>query len=110
MLSLCGEEVEETEIAGLASDQQTFHCSNVAGKKVVQVRLCIFLIVIKRAVCMSNKTQRVGSRGPYSTRQSRVLYGTSRPHTECFITHTAYAVHAISNLLSVKHCMTNVQL
>jgi hypothetical protein len=39
VLSLCGEEVEETEIAGLASDQQTFHCSNVAGAKVIQVRV-----------------------------------------------------------------------
>ena len=50
---------------------------------------------------MSNKAQRVGSRGPYSTRRSRVLYGASRPHTKCFIT-----VHAITNLLcfsSVKH-------
>ena len=48
---------------------------------------------------MSNKAQRVGSRGPYSTRQSRVLYGASRPYTECFITHTAHTVHAITNLL-----------
>ena len=30
---------------------------------------------------MSNKAQRVGSRGPYSTRLSRVLYGALRPHT-----------------------------
>ena len=55
---------------------------------------------------MSNKAQRVGSRGPYSTRRSRVLHGASRPHTECFITHTAHTVHAITNLLcftSVKH-------
>ena len=25
-----------------------------------------------------------------------VLYGASRPHTECFITHTAHIVHAIT--------------
>ena len=37
---------------------------------------------------MSNKAQTVGSRGPYSTRRSPVLYGASRPHTECFTTHT----------------------
>ena len=50
---------------------------------------------------MSNKAQRVGSRGPYSTRRSRVLYGASRPHTECFITDTAHTVHATYNLLIV---------
>ena len=48
---------------------------------------------------MSNKAQKVGPRGTYSTRQSRVLYGASRPHTECFITHTAHTVHAKTNLL-----------
>ena len=35
-----------------------------------------------------------------------MLYGASRPHTECFITYTAHTVHAITNLLcfsSVKH-------
>ena len=51
---------------------------------------------------MSNKAQRVGSRGPYSMMRSQVLYGASRPHTECFITHTAHTVHAITNLMSVK--------
>ena len=53
---------------------------------------------------MSNKAQRVGSRGPYSTRRSRVLYGASRPHTECFITHTAYTVHAITVFFRTKLC------
>ena len=38
VLSLKGEEVEETEVPGLVSDQQTFFCGNVAGKSVVQVR------------------------------------------------------------------------
>ena len=52
---------------------------------------------------MSDKAQRMGSRGPYSTRQSQVLYGASRPHTECLITHTAHTVHAITNFSSVKH-------
>ena len=39
-------------------------------------------------------------------KRSRVLCDASRPHTECFITHTAHTVHAITNLLcflSVKH-------
>ena len=52
---------------------------------------------------MSNKTQGVGSRGPYST---KVKHGASRPHPQCFIT-----VHAITNFSSVKHktvlCMTH---
>ena len=54
---------------------------------------------------MSNKAQMVGSRGPYSMimRRSRVLYGASRPRTECFITHTAHTVHAITNSDSVLH-------
>ena len=50
--------------------------------------------------CMS---KRVGSRGPYSMRRNRVLYGALRPHTECFITHTAHTVRAITNFSSVKH-------
>lgn len=29
ILTLTGEEVEETDIPGFISDQQTFHCSNV---------------------------------------------------------------------------------
>ena len=37
VLSLVGEEVEETEIAGLASDQQTFFCSNVRHSQILQV-------------------------------------------------------------------------
>ena len=37
VLSLRGEEVEETEIPGLAADQQTFYCGNVIGKRILQV-------------------------------------------------------------------------
>ena len=37
--------------------------------------------------------QRVGSRGLYSTRQSRVLYCASIPHTKCFVAHTVYACY-----------------
>ena len=39
VLSLKGEEVEETEVPGLVSDQQTFFCGNVAGRNIVQVRV-----------------------------------------------------------------------
>ncbi|XP_037087603.1 DNA damage-binding protein 1-like [Pollicipes pollicipes] len=37
VLSLIGEEVEETEISGLAGDQQTFFCSNVDHGQILQV-------------------------------------------------------------------------
>ncbi len=36
-LSLSGEEVEEAELEGLAADQQTYHCANVGGKRILQV-------------------------------------------------------------------------
>ena len=54
---------------------------------------------------MSNRAQRVGSRGPCTAR-GEAEYGASRPHTECFISHTAHTVHAITNFFcfsSVKH-------
>lgn len=37
MLSLNGEEVEETEILGFAADQQTFYCGNVVHEQIIQV-------------------------------------------------------------------------
>jgi hypothetical protein len=37
VLSLHGEEVEETDILGLASDQQTFFCGNVSSRRILQV-------------------------------------------------------------------------
>ena len=37
ILSLNGEEVEETELPGIATDQQTFYCANVNVKSVLQV-------------------------------------------------------------------------
>lgn len=37
VLSLNGEEVEETEILGIASDQQTFYCGNVIHEQIIQV-------------------------------------------------------------------------
>ena len=52
---------------------------------------------------MSNKAERMGSRGPYSMMRRRVLYGASRPHTECFITHTAQLLSILNVFSSVKH-------
>ncbi|RZF44982.1 hypothetical protein LSTR_LSTR001943 [Laodelphax striatellus] len=37
VLTLNGEEVEETEIPGFLSDQQTFYCSNVGLNEIIQV-------------------------------------------------------------------------
>lgn len=37
VLMLNGEEVEETEIDGFDSEQQTFCCSNVAHEQLIQV-------------------------------------------------------------------------
>ena len=55
VLSLKGEEVEETEVPGLVSDQQTYFCGNVAGKNVVQVwmlmHMCLYRPqILKRGV------------------------------------------------------------
>jgi len=37
VLTLSGEEVEETEIEGFDSEQQTFCCSNVSHEQLLQV-------------------------------------------------------------------------
>lgn len=37
ILTLTGEEVEETDIPGFLSDQQTFHCANVEYNQVVSI-------------------------------------------------------------------------
>ena len=37
VLSLSGEEVEETEISGFNGDVQTFYCGNVVHQQLVQV-------------------------------------------------------------------------
>lgn len=36
-LALVGEEVEETEVAGFVSEQQTFYCGNVIHSQIIQV-------------------------------------------------------------------------
>ncbi|XP_003389315.1 PREDICTED: DNA damage-binding protein 1-like [Amphimedon queenslandica] len=36
-LRLAGEEVEETELPALVTDQQTFYCSNVTGNAIIQI-------------------------------------------------------------------------
>jgi DNA damage-binding protein 1 len=37
VLTLNGEEVEETEIPGFVSDQQSFFCGNVDHEQIIQV-------------------------------------------------------------------------
>lgn len=37
ILSLNGEEVEETDISGFTSDQQTFYCGNAIQDQLIQV-------------------------------------------------------------------------
>lgn len=37
ILTLTGEEVEETDIPGFLSDQQTFHCANVDHEQVIYI-------------------------------------------------------------------------
>lgn len=37
VLTLNGEEVEETDISGFVSDQQTFYCGNVVHEQIIQV-------------------------------------------------------------------------
>ena len=41
MLGLRGEELEETRISGLPTDQQTFFWGNVVGKWILQVCVCV---------------------------------------------------------------------
>ena len=45
-LSLAGEEVEETELLGLANNQQTIYCSNLSGNTIVQVYMIIVNVLI----------------------------------------------------------------
>ena len=42
--------MEETEISGLAGDQQTFFCGNVTGKRILQVCVCA---CVSLSVCPS---------------------------------------------------------
>ncbi|KAJ8968134.1 hypothetical protein NQ317_007859, partial [Molorchus minor] len=51
VLSLNGEEVEETDIPGFASDQQTFYCGNVLHEQLIQVTP-----ISVRLVSAQNKT------------------------------------------------------
>ncbi|CAG9859415.1 unnamed protein product [Phyllotreta striolata] len=51
VLSLNGEEVEETDIVGFAADQQTFYCGNVVHDQLIQVTP-----ISARLVSAQNKT------------------------------------------------------
>lgn len=51
VLSLNGEEVEETDIPGFAADLQTFYCGNVVHDQIIQITS-----VSARLVSAQNKT------------------------------------------------------
>ena len=51
VLSLRGEEVEETDLDGIASDQQTHFCANVVGNKILQV-LYMYIYIYNVYTCM----------------------------------------------------------
>lgn len=51
VLSLNGEEVEETDIPGFASDQQTLYCGNVVHEQIIQVTP-----LSARLISVQNKT------------------------------------------------------
>ena len=46
-LRLAGEEVEETELPALVTDQQTFYCSNVIGNAIIQVMKIMMIIIVQ---------------------------------------------------------------
>lgn len=56
ILSLNGEEVEETDIPGFTSEQQTFFCGNVAHEQLLQVGQMLFLNLCNRQVNVLNVT------------------------------------------------------
>ena len=43
ILTLSGEEVEETEIPGLNGEKQTYFCGNTVGNHLLQVRALLLL-------------------------------------------------------------------
>lgn len=52
---LSGEEVEETELAGFDSDQQTFLCANVSHSQILQVHsFCHQSIFILQPFCLNS--------------------------------------------------------
>lgn len=45
VLTLNGEEVEETEIPGLNGDKQTYFCGNAVGNHLLQVRTLLLFVL-----------------------------------------------------------------
>jgi DNA damage-binding protein 1 len=41
VLAMTGEELEETEVPGFQSDEQTIYCGNVTNNQIVQVRILL---------------------------------------------------------------------
>ncbi|XP_028142182.1 DNA damage-binding protein 1 [Diabrotica virgifera virgifera] len=73
ILSLNGEEVEETELPGFASDQQTFTCSNVVHDQLVQITP-----ISVRLVSAQNKTLLAEWKPPTEKNISVVSANTSQ--------------------------------
>lgn len=73
VLSLNGEEVEETEIAGFACDQQTFYCGNVVHEQIIQVTP-----ISARLVSAQNKTLLAEWKSPTEKNISVVACNTSQ--------------------------------
>jgi len=57
VLTLSGEEVEETEIEGFDSDQQTFCCSNVSHDQLLQVVDEFSLLTYTRMVVIISRCE-----------------------------------------------------
>ena len=52
VLTLSGEEVEETEIPGLNGDKQTYFCGNTVGNNLLQVRSSLlFALALSIFLC-----------------------------------------------------------
>lgn len=73
VLSLNGEEVEETEIPGFASDQQTFFCGNVCHEQIVQITP-----ISARLVSTQSKTLLAEWKSPTEKNISVVACNTSQ--------------------------------
>ena len=56
VLTLNGEEVEETEIPGLNGDKQTYFCGNTVGNHLLQVRALLLFVFALYIICELNRS------------------------------------------------------
>ncbi|XP_052801738.1 DNA damage-binding protein 1-like [Mya arenaria] len=80
VLQLTGEEVEETEVAGFNSDQQTFLCANVAHNQIVQITPSSVRLISSSSKKMVGEWKHAGGRnislGSCNTAQVVVAAGS----------------------------------